>query len=149
MIKALSEEEVQGYLSGSGMGFAQAAELNHYPGPKHVLALAEPLQLSAEQRQQTQGIFEAMQAEAVLLGQQLIERERQLETLFAAGTITEAQLEDVVMGIATIRGRLRVVHLRAHLVQKNILTPVQLRHYDVLRGYGASSHPNSPSHHGH
>jgi hypothetical protein len=29
-IKALSEEEVQGYLSGSGMGLAKAAELNHW-----------------------------------------------------------------------------------------------------------------------
>jgi hypothetical protein len=38
-IKALYADEIQGYLSGSGMGFAEAAELNHYPGPKHVLEL--------------------------------------------------------------------------------------------------------------
>jgi len=44
-IKALSEDQIQGYLAGSGMGLAMAAELNHYPGPKHVLELAEKLQL--------------------------------------------------------------------------------------------------------
>ena len=35
-IKALSRDEINGYLSGDGMAFAKAAELNHYPGPKHV-----------------------------------------------------------------------------------------------------------------
>jgi hypothetical protein len=31
-IKALSAEDIEGYLTGQGMGFAKAAELNHYPG---------------------------------------------------------------------------------------------------------------------
>jgi hypothetical protein len=75
-IKALSIEEIEGYLSGSGMGLAKAAELNHYPGPRHVLDLAEPLQLSAEQRQKTQTIFAAMRTEAVRLGTHLLEKER-------------------------------------------------------------------------
>src|SRR5215831_763132 len=64
-IKALSGEETQGYLTGSGMGFAKAAELNHYPGPRHVLDLVEPLQLSEEQRHKTQAVFEAMRTEAM------------------------------------------------------------------------------------
>ena len=37
MIKALSSKEVQGLLQGKGMGMAKAAELNQYPGPRHVL----------------------------------------------------------------------------------------------------------------
>jgi len=40
-IKALSQGEIKNFLSGAGMGFAKAAELNHYPGPKHVLELAD------------------------------------------------------------------------------------------------------------
>jgi hypothetical protein len=52
-IKALSKEEVNGYLSGDGMGFAKVAELNHHPGPRHVLELADQLQLSDEQRRRT------------------------------------------------------------------------------------------------
>ena len=45
-IKSLSSQEVQGYLAGQGMGFSKAAELNHYPGPKHVLELQTKLNLS-------------------------------------------------------------------------------------------------------
>jgi Spy/CpxP family protein refolding chaperone len=147
-IKALSAEDIQGYLSGSGMGFAQAAELNHYPGPKHVLDLAEPLQLSAEQRRQTQTLFEDMRRAAVRLGQALIDRERHLDALFAAGTLSDVQLEELVADIATIRGQLRTVHLRAHLAQKTLLTPEQLRRYDTLRGYEESSQPHNNAHHG-
>jgi hypothetical protein len=112
-MKTLSAAEVQGYLSGSGMGLAKAAELHHYPGPKHVLDLAEPLQLSTEQRQKTQSLFAVMQTEAMRLGTQLIEKERQLNTLFATGTIAEAQLDQLVTEIGTIQGQLRAVHLRA------------------------------------
>ena len=31
-IKALPPDEVEQYLSGAGMGYAKAAELNHFPG---------------------------------------------------------------------------------------------------------------------
>jgi Spy/CpxP family protein refolding chaperone len=148
-IKALSGEEVQGYLTGSGMGFAKAAELHHYPGPRHVLELAEPLQLSKEQRRKTQTIFESMRTEAVRLGTQLLGRERHLDTLFAAGTISEAMLEQLVADIATIQGQLRTVHLRAHLAQRNVLTPEQLRRYDALRGYEVPSHHRTHPHRDH
>lgn len=40
-IKALSADEIQNYLAGKGAGMAKAAELNHYPGPTHVLELAD------------------------------------------------------------------------------------------------------------
>lgn len=39
------------------MGFAKAAELNSYPGPKHVLDLGDRLKLTTQQRQQVQAIF--------------------------------------------------------------------------------------------
>jgi Spy/CpxP family protein refolding chaperone len=148
-IKALSAEEIQGYLSGSGMGLAKAAELHHYPGPRHVLDLAEPLQLSQEQRQKTQSIFEAMRTEAVRLGIHLLAKERQLDTLFAAGTISEAQVDQLVTEIATMQGQLRAVHLRAHLAQRTLLTPEQVRRYDTLRGYNTSSHDHRGPHRGH
>src|ERR1700757_2891750 len=48
-IKALSEEDVAGYLGGAGMGYAKAAELNGYPGPMHVLELGDRLELTDEQ----------------------------------------------------------------------------------------------------
>ena len=48
-IKALSEGEINNLLNGQGMGFAKAAELNPYPGPKHVLELADDLNLTSDQ----------------------------------------------------------------------------------------------------
>src|SRR5262245_1477224 len=48
-IKALSAEQLADLKAGRGMGLALAAELNGYPGPLHVLELADRLQLSPEQ----------------------------------------------------------------------------------------------------
>jgi hypothetical protein len=50
-IKALSPEDIAGLLEGEGMGMAKAAELNDYPDPVHVLALARELDLTASQRE--------------------------------------------------------------------------------------------------
>lgn len=136
-IKSLSAAEVQGYLEGRGMGFAKAAELNHYPGPMHVLELAEHLPLTEEQVRQTESVFEDMRAEAVRLGERLVAAETELETRFASGTIGEDELDSLVATIAAIQGQLRATHLRAHLRQKRILTPEQVRRYDALRGYEA------------
>jgi len=134
-IKALSKEEIDSYLSGDGMGFAKVAELNHYPGPRHVLDLADQLQLSGEQRKRTQAIFESMKSQAMSLGKQLVEKEQLLDSRFAEGTILYAELEQLVTEIAVIQGKLRAVHLRVHLAQRVVLTPDQIRIYDALRGY--------------
>jgi hypothetical protein len=49
-IKALSDQQIADLNAGRGMGLALAAELNGYPGPLHVLELADKLDLSADQR---------------------------------------------------------------------------------------------------
>ena len=67
-IKSMSADEIEALSRGEGMGFAKAAELNQYPGPKHVLELANELELSTEQQEQTSQLFAAMQADAVDLG---------------------------------------------------------------------------------
>lgn len=59
-IKALSEGEIEAYLSGAGMGLAKAAELNGFPGPKHVLELEAELGLTDRQKQTTQQIYDRM-----------------------------------------------------------------------------------------
>lgn len=146
-IKALSPDEIQEYLSGSGMGLAKAAELNRYPGPRHVIELADRLGLSAEQRAETRQIFETMRAEATRLGAEIVARERELDLRFASGRIASADLERLVEELGTLQGRLRLVHLRAHLAQRDVLTPAQRRQYEVLRGYDAAA-PGAP-HRGH
>ena len=61
-IKALSEQQISDLDTGRGMGLALAAELNGYPGPSHVLELADKLELSAEQRATMRALFDSMKA---------------------------------------------------------------------------------------
>ena len=146
-IKALSRDEINGYLSGDGMSFAKAAELNHYPGPKHVLELADQLQLSQEQRRRSQLIFDEMKAKAVGLGKQLVEKERLLDSRFAAANISDAELLQLVTEISVLHGKLRAVHLAAHLTQRAALTADQLMRYDAFRGYpGSGTHGQHDGH---
>lgn len=147
MIKALSDEDVAGLLKGDGMGFAKAAELNGYPGPKHVLDLGERLSLTTEQRQQIQAIFDRMSATAKPLGTQLVERERVLDQLFQKGEITPDRLAAETAAIGDLQGRLRDVHLSAHLETKALLTAQQIVHYEQLRGYGDTTAPMMEHHH--
>jgi hypothetical protein len=74
-IKALSDDEVKQYLSGAGMGYARAAELNRFPGPMHVLELADKLGLTAAQRAQTEALMKMHKDEARELGRKVVEAE--------------------------------------------------------------------------
>ena len=134
-IKALSPEDIQGYLAGKGVGLAKAAELNHYPGPAHVLEFAEKLKLTEEQREKTEEIFSAMQSESKRLGKDFIERERELDRLFANRSINNETLSSTLEQIGHLQTELRRVHLKAHLEQRAILTEDQVAKYDELRGY--------------
>ena len=146
-IKALSTEEIQAYLSGEGMGLAKATELNHYPGPKHVLDSAEELRLSKEQIARTKEIHNGMHGEAVALGKLIVAKESLLNKLSAAQNIDQAQLESLVSDISKLQGKLRATHLSAHLQTKGLLSSKQVAKYDALRGYdpnrGHDSHPRS------
>ena len=136
-IKALSAEEIQAYREGTGHGMAKPAELNHYPGPRHVLDLAADLKLTESQRIEVQAIFDRMHARAVSLGERIIERERALDRAFAAGALGEAKLQGLVGEIGGLQGELRATHLKAHLETKAVLRPEQIARYDALRGYAS------------
>lgn len=134
-LKALSADEVDGLLAGRGMGLARAAELNGYPGPLHVLELADRLALSREQRAEVERIHAAMQAEARALGAEVVEVERHLDALFADGRATDEAVEQVTGHIGVLQGRLRAAHLRAHVATHAVLTAEQTDAYRRLRGY--------------
>ena len=111
-IKALSEQQVADLRAGRGMGLALAAELNGYPGPSHVLELADNLDLTTDQRTKVQGLFDSMKAEAISLGARLIEQEAALDKQFASRTVTPESLRASTAAIATTQGVLRETHLK-------------------------------------
>ncbi|MBA3446540.1 MAG: hypothetical protein H0T56_02830 [Pseudaminobacter sp.] len=134
-IKALSEEQIADLMAGRGMGLALAAELNSYPGPLHVLELAGPLGLTAKQQRRTRQLLESMKAEAIPIGQRVIDGETALDGLFAGRTVTKASLAEATKRIAVAQGELRAAHLRYHLEMARMLTSKQIDHYARLRGY--------------
>jgi Spy/CpxP family protein refolding chaperone len=134
-IKSLSSKEIMMYLHGAGMGLAKAAELNQYPGPMHVLELAEQLDLSQDQREQTVALFTETKGAARRIGEEVVELERELDQLFSSGRISEEDLSRLLGEIGAKKTELRLVHLRAHLRQRSILTADQTARYVSLRGY--------------
>lgn len=144
-IKALSAAETEGLRNGAGLGMALPAELNGWPGPKHVLELADELGLSPDVRKAVEHIRAEMNAEARALGEELIAAERDLDTLFAAPEEAglEARLATAVDRAAAVRGRLRFAHLRAHLATRPLLTAEQRSRYEHLRRHAGEHRPGA------
>jgi hypothetical protein len=97
-VKALSEQQIDDLKAGRGMGMALPAELNGYPGPRHVLDLADALHLTDDQRAKTKALYEAMKAETIPVGERLVSDEK---------SVTRAALDAVVSRIASAQGDLR------------------------------------------
>jgi Spy/CpxP family protein refolding chaperone len=144
-IKALSDQEVADYVEGRGMGSSKAAELNHYPGPLHVLAESSRLELTERQKTETQSVFDAMSAAAKRYGAAIVARETELDALYASGQAAPAVLKDLVTELARLQAEFRYAHLSAHLAMRTILTPEQIARYDEMRGYSAPGPSASPS----
>src|SRR6267142_7159584 len=122
-IKALSDQQVADLRAGRGMGLALAAELNGYPGPSHLLELSDKLGLTSDQNSTLKGIFDAMKAETIPIGENLIAQEERLDRLFAEKTVSEQQLKDATRDIGETQGRLQNAHLSYHLQARAILQP--------------------------
>jgi Spy/CpxP family protein refolding chaperone len=146
-IKALSSRQVSDLKAGRGMGLALAAELNGYPGPSHLVELSDRLGLTPGQLSKLKGMFDAMKAETIPIGERLVAQEAHLDGLFAENLISEQTLEAATQDIGETQARLRNAHLRYHLQARAILQPSQIRRYAELRGYGAGL--QVPAHHHH
>ncbi len=145
-VKALSEQQMADLRAGRGMGLALAAELNGYPGPMHVLELADQLDLTTDQHTKVRQLFDSMKAEAIPVGTRLIEQEAELDRLFASRAITAGRLKAMTSSIAATQGALRDTHLKYHLSTAAILSQYQMRRYADLRGYAGGGH--GPAQHG-
>jgi hypothetical protein len=147
-IKALSDQQIDDLKAGRGMGLALAAELNGYPGPIHVLELADRLDLSSAQHARTQELYAAMKAEAVGLGETLIAQEADLDRQFAGKTVTPDSLAATVRAIGNTQAALRAAHLKYHLSTLEVLTPAQVKRYADLRGYSGGQQQQQHPHRG-
>jgi hypothetical protein len=136
-VRGLSAQEVRDLLAGAGAGYARTAELNGYPGPRHVLEMRAALDLTPDQVRRTDATFAAMETEAKRLGAEIVERERALAARFADHAVGTQDLATAVDSLAQLYGRLRTTHLAAHLATTALLTDAQIARYNTLRGYGA------------
>ncbi len=145
-VVGLSTQEVDDLLNGRGAGYARTAELNSYPGPDHVLALKGQLDLSAEQIQRIETVFQEMNTKAKSIGQGIVESEQVLSASFASGIITPTELRMQTESLAELYGELRATHLEAHLKITPMLSPEQITVYNTLRGYTSNEAPNEHHH---
>jgi Spy/CpxP family protein refolding chaperone len=148
-LKALSPQEIDDLRAGRGMSLALAAELNGYPGPRHLLDLGDDLALNQAQRQAIGQLFAQMQGEAQRLGADILRQEAALDAAFGRGDLGEAELQRHLADLAALRGELRFVHLRAHLAAKTLLSAAQVAHYNELRGYAGEPAPGHGDGHKH
>jgi Spy/CpxP family protein refolding chaperone len=139
----LDEAEIAGLLAGAGMGQALAAELNGYPGPKHVVELAQELELSDDQLAQAQQLVASTVARSKELGMQIVHNEKTLDAAFADGAIDAEKLSEMVAEIGRLRAELRLNHLSAHLTMAGLLSQEQRDRYSELRGYSHEEHQGS------
>ena len=145
-IKSLSDNDVQSLQNGTGEAFggiAKLAELNGYPGPRHVLDIAQELQLTDRQRLEIELIYQNMSNNAKSIGSAIIAIEQDMDEAFANKTITEENLIAMLDKSANFYGQLRFVHLSAHLDTAQIMTTEQIQIYNEMRGYDGSSIDNS------
>ena len=134
-IKALSQQQINDLKAGKGMSLALAAELNGYPGPAHVLELADQLKLNKQQKKRMQEMFKAMTKETRTLGIMVIEEEKKLNKLFKNKLANEQNLKEATLKIGEAQAKLREAHLRYHLLTTVILSKEQIDNYNRLRGY--------------
>jgi Spy/CpxP family protein refolding chaperone len=136
-VPGLETDEIEALRQGHGGGQARVAEVQGYPGPRHVLDAwhAGELALTSEQSTRLQAITQAMTAEAQRLGVLVLDAERGLADAFRSGRIDARTLRADLARITALRSELRLVHLQAHLETRAMLDPDQLARYAELRAH--------------
>jgi len=146
-IASLSEQDIAALRQGSGWGLALPAELNGFPGPLHVLELADELDLSVDQERHISKIFEEMRGDAIAAGVLFIEAERSLDEGFKSSNLEAIQLKKLIDNAEAARADLRFIHLSRHLMTLDVLSSDQIDNYAVLRGYASDPCSNVPDGH--
>lgn len=138
-ITSFSEKEITDLREGRGMGLARPAELNGYPGPRHVLDLASELNLTDEQLRAVEAIFAHMKKSAQVAGDRYLEAEQSVNAAFRSGHATSERISALVRQADGARAEVRLAHLQAHLATAPLLSAEQRHRYAELRGYADSA----------
>lgn len=101
-----------------------------------MLELADALALTAAQREASERLLHTHKAEARALGAQVVAAERELDRLFASGSVDAAELAAAVFSVGRAHTAYRLSHLETHRVQRELLSAAQVVEYDRRRGYG-------------
>lgn len=120
-------------LRGDGLGMAALAEANGHPGPRHVLDLADALELSAEVQKEALTLRQDTEARAISLGETIIEQEERLAALLSEGDVPAERVAAATKRIGRLWGELRAEHLSAHVAMAGLLSPDQIARYNELR----------------
>lgn len=134
-VSSLTPDEVRELRNGEGMGLARAAELNRFPGPRHLLDLRSELDLDHAQIGRIEAIHEKMRTRAIAKGEDILEAELHLANLFASGRPAAADVRRITGHLGIMRGELQAIHLIAHIESTRELRSGQIEDYDRLRGY--------------
>ena len=144
----LSEQEITALRAGKGMGMARSAHQNEYPGPRHVLELAEQLDLDDQQMQQTQVLFADMKRSAMALGEKIIAAEAELDAAFTRDSVDADAVKASLLEIGRLRAELRFVHIETHLKQRDVLSDAQVAAYYEARASTHGQHGQGKGGHG-
>jgi Spy/CpxP family protein refolding chaperone len=112
-------------LKGETTGEIFIAEKNGYVSPQRILELKDELDLTKGQINKIDEMLRILPVSATVKGQEIVEAEEDLNTLFALGTMNEKMLRKKLENVGMLRAALRFTHLQVYLKAKQILSSNQ------------------------
>ena len=120
-------------LKGEAAGQNLVAEQNGYPSPQKIVSLKDQIGLTKDQLKKIKEIVTNLPISAVVKGQEIIDAEDELNTLFQSGTVNERTLRIKLERIGKMRAELRFVHLQIYVKEKQILSAKQWERLKELK----------------
>jgi Spy/CpxP family protein refolding chaperone len=120
-------------LAGSETGQVRPADANGFPGPRRLLELEKDLTLTPGQKKSLLTLAEETQKRAAELGKRIVRVEEEQYDAFRTGLVSEQSVREDAEQIGRLRGKLRGIHLVAHLKAKKLLTADQRALYRKLK----------------
>lgn len=133
-IRSLPGRDIVALAGGEGGGLAKIADLNGYPGPRHVLDMDAHLNLTTRQREQLRQVMSTMEADAKEVATRYLSALAQLEEDTRQGSLSGDQFLKRYRAVEALRTELGAVHLITHFKTKDLLTPAQVATYYKPQG---------------